>query len=156
MAQLHRPSAIILVLLAGLSPPLLADEMVTEWLPTIEVFTTADRPILRIDAFLEQNPDATLHIHRVDTIEILEDELSVGLSLRSENARRKALQRLQQLSPERRVQLEHTAKALVAASRLGVRKVPAVVFDRSTVIYGITDLPHALNFYRAWQIEATQ
>ena len=110
----------------------------------LDVFTTEDRPVRSATEFLRRHPGATLHVHRVDRIERIEDELSFDLSADPDRARRQALERLQDLSRERQDELQQTAKALALALQLGIKRVPAIVIDQARVIYGLTDVNAAL------------
>ena len=143
--------SVVVFLLVALSPVSQAADLATDRSPHIEVFTTENQPITGVNAILEDNPWANLHVHKLDAIERLEDELSSGLSANPDHAKRQALQRLQRISSDTEEQLERTARALAAAAQLGIEKYPAIVFDHKVVIYGLTDLPLALSVYRKWQ-----
>jgi len=137
----HTPLAALIVAATALSPA--HAEAPVERL-RLDVFTTEDRPVRGATEFLKRHPGAAVHVHRVDRIERLEAELSVNLSTNPDKARSQALERLQGLSKERQEQLEQTAKGLVLALQLDIKRVPAIVIDQERVIYGLTDLTAAL------------
>ena len=124
----------------------------TAMTPTvIEIFSTSDQPFSAVDSVVKKYPQIELHIHQLDHINILEDQLSLGLSADPETAKRRVLERLQQLTPGTRSRLEHSATALATAVQYGVEQYPAIVFDRELVVYGLTDLSVALMHYRWWR-----
>jgi len=145
--------SVVVFLLVALSPVSQAADLATDQSPHIEIFTTENRPISGVTVYLEKHPWANLQVHKLDAIERLENQLSSGLSVRPDEAKRQALQRLQRISSDTQEQLERTARALAAAAQLGIEKYPAIVFDHKVVIYGLTDLPLALSVYRKWQDE---
>ena len=137
-----------LLLVISLTAPA---QIPTGMTPTvIDIFTTADQPISAIDTFVEKYPAIVLHIHKLDSIKQLEDELSQGLSADRVEAKRLVLRKLQQLSKGTRSQLEQAAMSLAKAVQYGVEKYPAIVFDGELVVYGLTDLSVALTHYRHW------
>ena len=118
----------------------------------MDVFDTAEQTVKRLDTFVAEHPDIILHVHTLDAIENLEDELSKGLPRDAREAKRLALMRLKQLSKETRYQLEHAATAIATALHYGVVKYPAIVFDAEFVVYGVTDPVLALRHYRRWRL----
>ncbi len=140
-------SAVLVVLLGQLSQ---ADSAVP--VTRIDVFVTAEQSVKRLDTFVAKHPDITLHVHTLDAIENLEDELSKGLPADPREAKRLALDRLKQLSKDTRYQLEHAATAIATALHYGVVKYPAIVFDAEFVVYGVTDPVLALRHYHRWRL----
>ena len=118
----------------------------------MDIFITADQPIKRLDAFVLRHPEIILHVHRLDAIETLEDDLSKALPADPYRAKRLALARLQQLSKESLAQLEHSATSIATALHYGVEQYPAIVFDAELVVYGLTDPFRALEHYRRWRL----
>lgn len=118
----------------------------------MDIFVTAEQPIKRLDTFVAKHPDITLHVHTLDAIENLEDELSNGLPGGLREAKRLVLTRLQQLSRDKRAQLKHSAASIATALHYGVVKYPAIVFDAEFVVYGLTDPVLALMRYGRWRL----
>ena len=119
----------------------------------IEVFTTAYSPVTGGSAVRRQPVyrDIELHIYELDGILRIEAQLSKGLRVDPEQARRVVLQRLQPLDEASRAQMQRAATGLARAVQYRVDRYPAIVFDRQAVIYGVTDVQVALAHYIAWQ-----
>ena len=47
--------------------------------------------------------------------------------------------------------MQRAAMGLAKAVQYGVDRYPAIVFDGQMVVYGVTDLEAALQYYRAWR-----
>lgn len=120
-----------------------------ENMPSIEVFTTANRAVT--GTAHEPLRSATVIIYTIDGLERFEAALSRGLPLHPSAAEPEALRRIQQLDPQNMAQAKHAAIGLAAAIQYGVDRYPAIVFDKRAVVYGVTDLIEALGRYRAWQ-----
>ena len=116
----------------------------------MDIFITTDQPIKRLDAFVAKHPEIALHVHILDAIERLKDDLSRGLPGDPHQAKRLALARLKQLSQGTRAQLEHSATSIATALHRGVEQYPAIVLDAEFVVYGLTDPFRALGHYRRW------
>ena len=133
---------------------LLGELIQAEQLPPatrMDIFTSSDSPIKRLNGFVSRHPKIRLHVHTLDAIETLEDELSQGLPADPQQAKRLALGRLQQLSTHNRSQLQHAATAIATALSYGVTKYPAIVIDGEFVVYGLSDPLRALEHYRRWR-----
>ena len=118
----------------------------------MDIFTTRNQPIKRLHGFVLRHPEIALHVHTLDAIETLEDDLSRDLPADPQQAKRLALERLQQLSTHNRSQLQHAATSIATALSYGVEKYPAVVFDGEFVVYGLRDPLRALEHYRRWRL----
>lgn len=151
MPHIHISSKFVLAFIVSLSVPTQAEAPSTVWPHSTDVFTTEKTPIESVEQVADEHPGIAIHIHVLDTIEGLEDQLSRGLSAQPEQAKRQALERLQRLPPDSRAQLEQSAKGLALALQLGVHRYPAIVFNQQQVMYGVTDLYWALRYYQAWQ-----
>ncbi len=91
-------------------------------------------------------------IHYLDAVTQLENRLFPLLSPAPEIAREQSLPLLSAPnSIQQRQQLETAYQDLIDAWSLGIRKVPAVVFDRRYVIYGTTDVRAARQQLAAFQ-----
>ena len=47
--------------------------------------------------------------------------------------------------------LENAGSGLVQAMHYGIDRTPAIVFDRQSVIYGVTDIDEAIEQYSQWR-----
>ena len=122
----------------------------------IEVFTTTDQSVVDVSVIENQHlhPDSELQIYRIDGIQQVEGDLSRDLSKNPETARRLALQRIQQLDEQATSAIQNAAVGLAKAMQYGVDRYPAIVFDGAVVVYGLTDLKTALDYYLTWQAGA--
>jgi len=126
----------------GLNPP-----------PVIEVFTSANRPIVDTDAKRAGSgllgPEVT--VYEIDGIQFAERGLSLNLPAEPQQSKKIALHRIQKLDEQTRSRMQTSATALAKAIQYGIDRYPAVVFDGKAVVYGVTDLTVSLEQYRAWQ-----
>ena len=118
----------------------------------VEVFTTTEFPVSGETVINQQsgNREAGLYVYELDGIQRIETELSRDLSADPEQSKRIVLQRLQKLGAADRAQMQRAAMGLAKAVKYGVDRYPAIVFDGQMVVYGVTDLEAALQYYRAW------
>ncbi|MEM7669223.1 MAG: TIGR03757 family integrating conjugative element protein [Pseudomonadota bacterium] len=114
--------------------------------PTIEVFTTSDRPI-DITASARRGVFA-FTVYRLDGLEHFETYLSQQLPREPKAAETEALRRLQHIDPMRLQSAKNAARGLTLASEYGIDRVPAVVFDGRAVVYGVTVVEIAIVQYR--------
>ncbi len=140
-------SAVLVLLLAELSQ---AEQMPPA--AHMDIFTTSNQPIKRLNVFVLRHPEIALRVHTLDAIERFEDDLSQGLPADPQQAKRLALGRLQQLSTHNRTQLQHAATSIATALSYGIKKYPAIVFDGEFVVYGLSDPLRALEHYRRWRL----
>ena len=121
--------------------------------PVIEVFTSAERPLIETDAN-DSGGDLqglAITVYEIDGIQSLERELSLDLPVEPQQSKAMVLKRLQRLDAPTRARMHSAATGLAKALQYGVERYPAVVFDGEAVVYGLTDLNVALEHYRAWQ-----
>ena len=121
--------------LAGAVPPL-----------TIDVFTTIARPIALGE--IASNPSIALNVVEVDAIEHFETTLSTGLPSDPDTAQRTVRARLAALDEHVSAILHKSAMGLASAAQLGIDRTPAIVFNHTAVVYGVTDLTEALRRFR--------
>ena len=121
--------------------------------PVIEVFTSAERPLIETDANDSggDSQDLAITVYEIDGIQSLERALSIDLPVEPQPSKAMALQRLQRLDAPTRARMHSAATGLAKALQYGVEGYPAVVFEGEAVVYGLTDLNVALEHYRAWQ-----
>jgi integrating conjugative element protein (TIGR03757 family) len=87
----------------------------------------------------------------VDAVERLAASLSAGLPADPAQAAALARRRFDALSQADRQAASAGAEALALATQYGLTKVPAIVFDRRAVVYGVLDVDEARSLYRAWR-----
>ena len=142
--------SIILVILAGNVAPAARNDAATP--QVIEVFASTDLPItvgtvINADAARSKSE---LQIYELDGIQSIEAKLSKDLSADPEQSKRIVLQRIQKLGAKDRAQMQRAAMGMAKSVQYGVDRYPAIVFDGQVVVYGVTDLETALQYYRAW------
>ena len=118
----------------------------------IEVFTTQTQPITV--GGVATNAAVNLQISEVDAVERFDSALSQGLPIDPALAQREVQRRLATFNDRDVATLRLSATGVATAARLGIDRTPAIVFDQSSVIYGVTDLPVALRHYQAWAAKA--
>ena len=121
----------------------------------IEVFTSAQYPIVKINATGTgsdlQGPVIT--VYEIDGIQSVERELSLNLPVEPQPSKQIALQRIQNLDEQTRSRMQASATALAKAMQYGIDRFPAIVFDGQAVVYGVTDLQVALAHHESWRPE---
>ena len=116
---------------------------------SLEVFTTAEFPISGKDGRLLQGMSVTVYI--VDGLEQFESALSQNLPADADAAKPEALLRIGSLDEARIAPAKNAAIGLARAVQFGVDRYPAIVFNNTAVIYGVTDLGEAIQRYDAWR-----
>ena len=142
----HAMVGLALFVLLGAGPPVRAGEVLG-----VEVFTTAGRPVT--GAADDRLRAVGVTTYAVDGLERFESRLSEGLPADAKAAKAEALRRVQQLDDVHLAPAKSAAIGLAKAVQYGVDRYPAIVFDRRSVVYGVTDLVEALDRYDAWQRE---
>jgi integrating conjugative element protein (TIGR03757 family) len=115
----------------------------------IEVITDSAHPVTGLEAIAAH---LEVYIYDLDSPSRLEAQLSEGLPADPTAAARLARQRLDTLGRQPLATPFAQAYAgLLKALEYGIDRYPAVVFDGgASVVYGITDLDEALDYYRRW------
>ena len=120
---------------------------------SVEVFTTTDQIIQweseEINRALRQKFD--LQVYELDRIQLVEEALSIHLPLIPKQAKQIALQRIQQLDEQTMPGIQNAAIGLAKAMQYSVDRYPAIVFDGKVVVYGLTDLRAAADYYLTWR-----
>lgn len=107
--------------------------------PFVEVFTTAS-------IYLTNASGARVYL--LDGLEQLEEELSQGLPSDEATALPVAQRRLVKMGAQAlQERAANAAEGLSRAAQYGVDRVPAVVFDGRSVVYGVTDVAEARRLY---------
>ena len=90
----------------------------------------------------------------LDQTKKFEQQFSLGLSGSSNVASQQALQRIQNLTPSQMEQFKQAYSGIVTAWQMGVKKLPAVVFqyqEQQYVVYGQQQASIALQEFQQWQ-----
>ena len=143
LVQAAALKALFPLLLSALSAPAQSSER-----PTLEVFTTSDRPIAITEYPRQSAPAVT--VYQLDGLEHFETYLSQQLPHEPKAAEAEALQRLQHIDPLRLQSAKDAARGLTLANAYGIHRVPAIVFDEQAVVYGVADVEIATAHYRRW------
>ncbi len=126
----------------------------TEWYPgRIEVFTTTDSQVIGIPSLVTSpgRPEIELLSYQLNGIQRFEAQLSSNLPTDPKQSKQIALQRIQQLDEQATTAIQNAAVGLAKAMQYGVDRYPAIVFNGKVVVYGLTDLSTALDYYRTWR-----
>ena len=116
---------------------------------TLEVFTTAEFPISGHED--RRLLGATVTVYAVDGLEQFESALSQDLPADAEAAKAEALRRVGEVSDVRMAPAKDAAIGLAKAVQYGIDRYPAIVFNETAVVYGLTDVGDALERYEAWR-----
>lgn len=127
---------------AGSLPPLV-----------VEVFVSDKHVIMGADtAALDSNSrQPAIVVYKIDAIQSMERDLSANLPGEPQQAKAIVLQRFQSLGGQTRSRMQSAAMGLAKAMQYGIDRYPAIVFESTTVVYGVTDLKAALGFHQAWR-----
>ncbi|KGQ52263.1 hypothetical protein IO46_06650 [Gallibacterium anatis] len=113
----------------------------------ITVFSTQAYPI--------QNAQLAQHLYHIDRVEQWEDALSQTLSSNPTQAENQAKAFFQHPDSQTKIrELQQAYQGLIIGWQMGIRKVPAVLFDSPQfgqgVIYGVTDVQYAIQLWKPW------
>ena len=115
----------------------------------VEVFTAAGFPVRGTDDRRLQG--ATVTVYTVDRLAAFESTLSEDLPAEADAAQAEALRRIGGLNEVRVAPVKHAALGLARAVQYGVDRYPAIVFNATAVVYGVTGLVEAVQRYDAWR-----
>lgn len=111
-------------------------------LESVEVFT--DPALFPVTL---GNAGAAVEVHELSAQQKLLDELGQGLPGNPSLTKEMAMGRLNTTNLRQR--LADTTTATLLASRYGIAKIPAIVFDHgAAVVYGLTDVSQAVQVYQ--------
>jgi len=121
-------------------------------LPVIEVFTSAQYPLVKTDTKRVGSDLQGLKItvYGIDGIQSVERDLSLNLLVEPQQSKQIALRRIQNLDEQTRSRMQLAAQGLAKAMQYGVDRFPAIVFDGQAVVYGVIELQVALVHYESW------
>ena len=132
--------------------------------PSLGVATERSAPPQRIDVFVAPHqieritgqaalertwPRVRLEVYDLGAPKRFEEQLGAGLPSDRAAAQRLLEQRLQAADLE--AQVLAAFGGLLQAARLGLDRLPAVVFDDAAIVYGVTDLREAAKQYARWR-----
>lgn len=89
-------------------------------------------------------------VYYLDALQQVTAELNAGAALVPDHRMAVATirQRLQAMGPAFRRRIEAALRAAEAFTVYGLQSAPAIVFDRSCVVYGLADVPRAMDVVR--------
>ncbi len=111
--------------------------------PRIEIFTTARYPI--------SGATPVVQIYILDEPARIQAELSASLPQGKDAAAEFARAQVQGAWREEAQLLTRAYQGLLKVRQYGVLRLPAIVFDGTAIVYGVTDLEDALSIYRSWR-----
>ena len=138
-----------LISLVLLSPLVFSAAVMAGESRRVEVFTAAGFPVRGTDDGRLQG--ATVTVYAVDGLAAFESTLSEDLPAEADAAQAEALRRIGGLNEAHIAPVKHAALGLARAVQYGVDRYPAIVFNATAVVYGITDLVEAVQRYDAWR-----
>ena len=138
-----------LVTLVLLSPPVFGAAVMAGESLGVEVFTTAGFPVHGTDDGRLQGVSVT--VYAVDGLAAFESTLSEDLPAEADAAQAEALRRIGALKNDAMAPAKDAALGLARAVHHGVDRFPAIVFNATAVVYGVTDLVEAVQRYDAWR-----
>ncbi|MCP4278282.1 MAG: TIGR03757 family integrating conjugative element protein [Gammaproteobacteria bacterium] len=122
----------------------------------VEVFTTTDWKFQwePVAGAKEAHQNIEVQIYELDGIQRSELQLSSNLPTDPKQSKHIALQRIQQLDELATSAIQNAAVGLAKATQYGINRYPAIVFGGGVVVYGLTDLSTALDYYQTWQVKS--
>lgn len=112
------------------------------------VITDARHPLTGMDS-LRARTRIDLQVFDLSAPERVEAEIDAGLPPQRELAAQLARQRL--ADPQFQSRLRTAYQGHLQALQARITRIPAVLFDGTTVVYGVTDLEDALAIYLRWK-----
>lgn len=107
--------------------------------PRIAVFTVSALPV---------SAPPGVPIYQLDALRQIEAELSAGLPSDPDQAMRVAQQRIQDRALAFKDQVTAAGTGAGLALKYGIDRVPAIVFDGASVVYGESSVERALSQWR--------
>lgn len=113
---------------------------------TVEVFANSamNVPLVRSDAYL-------LKVYRIDGLAQIEEQLNQGLPQTETEAMAYVQSRMPDLKKQVQAQAINAANGITLAIHYKLDRIPAIVINRRSVVYGITDVQQALSLYQQSQ-----
>lgn len=146
-------NVLIVLMAVVLGVPAAADQSLPASIVVIKDTETELRNTVSVRALLDAR-NTELKIYEIDAADRFEQSVSVNLPVDPDQARAAFERRVDRIG---RDTLERQAveayRGVMAAVRYQVKAYPAVIFDGSSVVYGVTDLAEALGHYQRWKAE---
>jgi integrating conjugative element protein (TIGR03757 family) len=119
--------------------------------PYIEVITSDEFPVVGIQDLKKQGIEVKLY--NFDDGKRMIAKLEAGLPNNEAAAKKAMQQRIKSMGNESLKKLFTEAyQAVIIGTQHGITRYPAIVFEQGkSVIYGVTDIPHALALYHQWK-----
>jgi integrating conjugative element protein (TIGR03757 family) len=117
---------------------------------SIIVITSQQRPVTgkRLPV---TGPQPEVEIYYLDAVKNIEDQLSNSLPPDVGQAKQLVTTRIaQQGQTAFEHQLQEAYQPLLLMMRYQLDRYPVMIFDERAVIYGITDIPQAMQRYQVW------
>ncbi len=111
----------------------------------IEIFTLSNINIANVDIAKKDGWRVTSYL--VDGALVFERQLSAGLPADREKAMEIAKARVESMKQSLGDRAIDSYQGQLKAVEMGVNRLPAIVFNKTDVIYGVTDLWEALRIY---------
>ncbi len=116
----------------------------------IEVFSSSAYPVIGRQG-QKAGTAVAFHYYAIDGVQQLESHLSQDLPADSEVAKSLALKRIEFLGEDAMGRMQQSAAGLAKALQYDVDRYPAIVFDSTAVVYGVTNIHAALRYYQEWR-----
>lgn len=125
----------------------------TLWPDSILVVTSDKQPVSESATFKSYIPKVTLL--NLDSVSQVESRLSEGLPANEKHATAEFNRRVKAIGKAKlEAELRSAYQAVGAAMVYRLDRYPAIIFDEQVVVYGLTDLPQALEKYRQWRLDS--
>ena len=141
----------------SICPSVWAD--ISQWPQSIVVITSDQRPVSGAESLIVVAASSSLDVQilNLGAVTAIERKLSEGLPADSVQAQALVEQRVVDIGRSNlEAEIRKAYLPLATMMSYGLDRYPVIIFDRSAVIYGVTDLPLAVSQYRQWLSKATE
>jgi len=130
---------------------LLGEHAAADAIQHIEVFTSTEQAIVQMEEqdSGDQLSNVDVRTYAIDGMKMLEDMLSFNLPTDPQRSKQLALKRLNEIDEATKSEARSAAIGLTKAMQYGIDRYPAIVFNSEGVVYGVTDMTVALEYYQA-------
>lgn len=131
---------------------LLGEHAAADPIQRVEVFTSTEHAIVQMQEQGSGDKLVRLDVrtYAIDGMKMLEDRLSFDLPTDPQRSKQVALNRLNEIDEETKSEARSAAIGLTKAMQYGIDRYPAIAFNGEAVVYGVTDMSVALEYYQAW------
>ena len=113
---------------------------------TVEVFANSAMLITP-----RQSANYRLKIYRLDGLQRIDTQINQGLPQNEAGARAWLAQNQAALRRKYEPQILDAAQGLVLAQRYKIDRLPCIVINQRSVVFGLTDVDQAIGHYQAWR-----